>query len=147
MREFVTAARDKFTPEPGKPIKFKHDDTTVTFFEPQPGQLAVMMGFGRGNVTPQQSSTFLALFFSLMDAETQRYIEDRLMDTTDPFDLDSKGGIFDLWAGLVEEWSGNPTRKSSGSARSPRATGRASTAPTRAKASTSSTSRSRASSR
>lgn len=147
MREFVTAARDTFEAEPQSEITFKHDGREVTFFEPGSGQLVIMMGFGRGQIDHKQAATFIALFFSMMDDETVTYFQDRLMDAKDPFDIDSEGGIFDLWEGLVEQWSARPTREPSDYQPKRTSTGRASTASTRAKASTSSTSRSRASSR
>lgn len=147
MQEFVTAARDTFEAEPQSEITFMHDDREVTFFEPASGQLAIMMAFGRGKITPMQASTFITLFFSMMDDETKMYFEDRLLDPKDPFDLDTQGGVFDLWEGLTKEWSARPTREPSDYQPPQRATGRASTASTRAKASTSSPSRSRASSR
>lgn len=147
MREFVTAARDTFEQEPQSEITFKHDGREVTFYEPASGQLVIMMGFGRGEIDHRQAATFIALFFSMMDEETVTYFQDRLMDAKDPFDIDSEGGIFDLWEGLVEQWSARPTREPSDYQSTRKPTGRASTASARAKASTSSTSRSRASSR
>ena len=137
MREFVTAAKDTFEAEEKVATTFLHDETEVTFYEPSVGKQAVMLGFGRGTTTLESASTFIALFFSMMDAKTRRYFEDRLMDDDDPFDLKSDGGIFDLWEALVEEWGGKATSPPSASSSPQRKTGRASTATTRAKARTS----------
>lgn len=147
MREFLTAAKEDFEPEEQNEVRFKHDGKEVVFFEPGTGQAAIMMTFGRGSNDHEQTATFITMFFTLMDNATRRYFEDRLMDPKDPFDMDTEGGVFDIWEALAEEWSARPTREPSDYQPPRKASGRASTASSRAKASTSSTSRSRASSR
>jgi hypothetical protein len=148
MKEFVTAAKDGIERRvEEKPISFLHDDTEVTFYEPSPGQAVLLLGMNPRTMDMRDARTFLALFFNLMDDDTRDYFEDRLMDRTDPFELDSEGGIADIFEYLSEEWSGKATKQPSDFQQSQSATGRASTASTRAKASTSSRSRSRASSR
>lgn len=149
MKEFYTAAKDTLgeTTEDDL-IVFRHDDKEVTFYQPSAGQLAIMSNIMSGNRNdPVLAANFIQLFFAMMEEEdTLPYFRNRLMDRKDTFDLDGDGGMFDIFAGLVEEWSGRPTKQPSDYQPPRRATGRKSTATTRAKASTSSTSRSRASS-
>lgn len=147
MKEFVTAAKDTLgeVDEETK-ITFKHDGKELTFFEPSTGQQAIMLSMGGRTMDVRMMGTFIQLFFEMADDDTARYLQGRLLDRNDTFDVSGEGGIFDLWEYITEEWSARPTREQSGSPSSPRATGRASTASTRAKASTSSPSRSRASS-
>lgn len=147
MREFVTSALEDFRPEEQKEIVFTHDGREVVFYEPGSGQAALMLTFGRGSRDHEQVANFLAMFFELMDSETARYFQSRLMNPKDPFDVDTPGGIFDMWEALIEEWSARPTREPSDYQPPRKPTGRASTASTRAAASPSSPSRSRASSR
>jgi hypothetical protein len=147
MKEFVTAAKDTLGEvDEESVITFLHDGREVVFYEPGSGQAAIMMTMTRGEVDAEKASTFLSLFFELMDDDTRRYFEDRLMDRRDPFDLDSEGGVFDLWEYLMGEWSARPTKQPSDYQKPRSATGKASTARTSAKARTSSASRSRASS-
>jgi hypothetical protein len=147
MKEFVTAAKDGFGEvDDEDAIVFKHDDREVTFFKPATGQMAIMMAMAGRDMGSKEAGQFINLFFSLMDDDTSRYFESRLMDRKDPFDLDSEGGIFDIWYELGEEWSARPTKKPADYQPPRRATGKPSTAPTRAKVSTSSKRRSTASS-
>lgn len=149
MKEFYTAAKDTLGDVTEDDlIVFKHDDTEVTFFQPSSGQLAIMSNIMQGSKNdPTLAGNFIQLFFAMMEEEeTLPYFRNRLMDRKDTFDLDGDGGMFDIFAELVKEWSGRPTKQPSDYQPPRRATGRASTATTRAKGSTSSTSRSRASS-
>lgn len=147
MKEFITAARDTLgeVDEETK-ITFKHDGKELTFFEPSTGQQAIMLSMGGRTMDVRMMGTFIQLFFEMADDDTARYLQGRLLDRNDTFDVSGEGGIFDLWEYITEEWSARPTREQSDSPSPQRATGRASTASTRAKASTSSPSRSRASS-
>lgn len=140
MKEFITAARDTFeeTSDDEK-ITFMHDGREVTFYQPSDGQLAIMLNMGGRDMTAQQAGTFIQLWFAMMDEPTLRYFQSRLMDRDDKgFDLESEGGVFDIFEALVEEWSARPTKQPSDFQPSRRATGRKSTGTTRAKASTSS---------
>lgn len=149
MREFYTAAKDTLgeTTEDDL-ITFLHDDKEVTFYQPSAGQLAIMSNIMSGNRNdPVLAANFIQLFFAMMEEEdTLPYFRNRLMDRKDTFDLQGDGGMFDIFTGLVEEWSARPTKQPSDFQPPRRATGRKSTATTRAKGSTSSTSRSRGSS-
>lgn len=148
MREFTTAVVEEGLEVDEEDVTtFKHDGREVTFYRPGTGQEALMLSMSQRDMEAKDAASFINLFFSLMDSDTYKYFEKRLMDRNDPFDLDSEGGIFDLFIGLSEEWSGRPTKEPSDYQPPQQATGKKSTASTRAKASTSSSSRSRASSR
>lgn len=147
MKEFVTAVKDVGDVDEDSPITFKHDGREVTFYEPSSGQQTLMLSMGRGVQDGKSASTFLAMFFSMMEDDTRQYFEDRLMDRLDGFDLESEGGIFDIFEHLTEEWSARPTKQPSDYLPPERSTGKTSTASTRVKGSTSSRSRSRGTSR
>lgn len=149
MKDFVTAAKGSIGKkrDPKTATKFKIDGFPVTFYEPMPGQAAIMMTMGTRDVNLEASGLFIQLFFDLMDDATRRHLTTRLLDADDPFELESEGGIFDIWENLIKEWSGKKATKLPSDFQAPRrATGNASTASTRVKAPTSSRSRSRASS-
>lgn len=149
MQEFITAARDEFEPEESGLHVVKLDGREIALREPGTGQAAVMSTFVRGDMTPEKVSTFITFFFNLLDTDEDRmHIEDRLLDRHDPFEIDSEGGMLDIFFWLLEEMSGKrPPVEPTDYQPSRRATGQRSTATTRAKASTSSTSSTRASSR
>ena len=144
MREFTTAAKFDVEEE-DEPLVFIHDGREVRFFEPSAGQLAIMatLSMSKEQQTVRQLMT---LFFSVMDEDTYEYFESRLMDRKDTFDLDTEGGVLDIYEFLMEEWSGKPSKQPSDYQPPRKSTGRSSTGSTRAKASTSSRSRSTASS-
>lgn len=143
MKEFYTAVKDDIgVVDVESQVRMKHDDTEIVFNKPSNGQFALMLSMGGRKMTPAMAGNFIALFIELADEDTQRYLQSRLLDARDTFDLDGEGGIFDLWEALTEEWSGRPTKQPSDFQPPRRATGRSSTAPSRAKGSTSSRSRS-----
>jgi hypothetical protein len=147
MKEFLTAAKETLgeVDEDSK-ITFKHDGRDITFFEPSTGQQAIMLSMGGRTMDVKTMGTFIQLFFEMADNDTARYLQSRLLDREDTFDVSGEGGIFDLFEAITEEWSARPTRGQSDSPSPRRATGRASTGSSRVKASTSSGSRSRVSS-
>lgn len=148
MREFVTAARDQMEPDDSKVFEFTLDGREMRMYHPNTGQAAIMSTMIRGEVKADDASNFITLFFNLFDDDDRLYLQDRLMDRDDSFDLDSDGGMFDIFEALLEEVTASRPPASPTDYQSKRKpTGRGSTASTRAKASTSSTSRSRASSR
>lgn len=154
MKAFVTAARaQKVEENEDEAIVFKHDEREVKFYQPSIGQQAIMMQLASSDMSPGNSgktgpaADFIALFFEMMDTDTQKYFKSRLLDRHDTFDIDGEGGMLEIFEELMEEWSARPTKSASGSRASRSKTGKQSTAPTRAKASTSSRSRSTASSR
>jgi hypothetical protein len=147
MKDFITEVQDDIGEvDVDDALTFKHDGREVTFYKPSTGQLAIMLTMLSRELDPKSAGTFIQLFFELMEEETQRYFQSRLLDRKDPFDLNGEGGVVDIFESISEEWSGKDSKKPSDYLPSRRATGGASTAPSRAKASTSSRSRSRGSS-
>jgi hypothetical protein len=148
VKEFITAARDDLGEvDEDDVIEFKHDGREVRFFVPSTGQQAIMLSMGGRDMDAKAAGTFIALFFEMADHDTQRYLQTRLMDRDDKgFDLDTEGGVFDLFEYISEQWSGKAKKQPSDYQKPQSTTGRALTASTRVKASTSSRSRSRASS-
>ena len=147
MKEFITAAADTLGEVNEEDIiTFLHDEREVTFYVPSTGQQAIMLSMARRDMDTKAAGTFISLFFEMMDDETQRYFQTRLMDRLDTFDLDTEGGIFDIFDYLKEQWSGKAKKRPSDFQKSQSTTGPASTGRTRARASTSSRTRSRASS-
>lgn len=143
MKEFVTAAKSTLGEvDEDDVITFKHDGREVTFFVPSTGQQAIMLSMGGRDMDPKAAGTFIHLFFEMMDHDTQRYFNTRLLDREDTFDLDTEGGVFDIFEHITEQWSGKATRKPSDYLAPQRKTGGASKAPTRVRASRSSASRS-----
>lgn len=144
MREFkraVVAEGEKGTEREGK-VTFPHWDTEVTFFKPTEGQEMAILAMGGRGMSKEAASTFLQIFTGLADAPTRDYIHDLMLDPTSGFTLKGEGGVFDIWEGLVEHWSGKASGKPSASAKSRSAAGRTSTATSRRRASPSSKSRS-----
>lgn len=147
MREFSTAAREQFQPEDAEFFEVALDGREMKMYHPGSGQAAIMSTMIRGNTTPKDAANFISLFFAMFDDEDQTYLQDRLMDRKDPFDIDSEGGMFDIFEALLEDVSASRPPVEPTDFQPPRkSTGRGSTASTRAKGRTSSTSRSRASS-
>lgn len=151
MKDFIAVATKedaKKKKAPKESITFKHHGTDVTFYKPGQGKLLILMSMARRNMDKKTAGTFIAMFFEMMDEDTQIYFENRLMDDDDDFGLSSEGGIYDIWKELAEEWSDRPTKAPSGSASSRRSTGNTSKGSTRSTpAKTSGGSRSRSSSR
>lgn len=145
MKEFITAALEQ---EDSEEIVFMHDGREVRFFVPSTGQQAIMLAMGRrGDMDPRAAGTFISLFFEMADADTQRYFESRLMDREDTgFDLDTDGGMFDLFDYISSQWSPKAPKQPADYQKSQSTTGTASKAPTRVRASSSSRTRSRVSS-
>lgn len=141
MKEFVTAVKSEDETEEG--FTFKHNGREVTFYAPSDGQKTMMLAMGGRDMSQEAVGHFIHLWINLGDDETQRYFQDLLLNRKSGFDINSEGGIFDIWEWLVEEWSGKDSQKPSDSRASRRATGAKSTDTTPVRASTSSRSRSR----
>lgn len=138
MREFVTAVADHMREEdPSKQTRVLLDGHELVFNQPDSGQAAVMLAMGSRKMDLKAAGNFITLFINLADEATQDHLYTRLLDPNDPFELDSDGGVFDIWEHLTEEWSARPTKQPRDYQPPRRATGKASTARTRAKASTS----------
>jgi hypothetical protein len=124
-------------------ITFDHWGTEVTFIQPAEGQLLAMMAMGGRSMKKDAAGNFIHLFIELGDDATQRYFQNLLFDRKSGFTLRGEGGLFDIWEGLVEEWSGKDSDELPASPKSRSATGTGSTAHTpRKRASASSRSRS-----
>lgn len=156
MKEFFTSAAEKMRDEQGHIVddreyhEFAHDGTTVRFAFPNPAQLGVMMSLGGRNMKLENFGTFMSFFFALMDHETQQYFKERLLDPLDPIsDLAEEGSVVDVFEYLTKEvWvPALPTKGPSDYKQSQRSTGNSSTARPPRRASTTSTSPRRASTR
>lgn len=148
MREFVAAAsKSAVEVDESDYIDFVHEGTEVRFYQPGTGQLAYMLAMVTGKMDVQAAGGFINLMFNMMDAETASYFRERLLDRTDGFELDGENGLLEIFEGLTEEWSARPTKEPSDFQPPQQVTGKKSTATTRVRASTSSNSRSRATSR
>lgn len=147
MREFSTAVkraqREAAEDQPEEAIEFKVDGETLRAFPPSEGQFAmiasVMTDYAR---TSDQIAATINFVFGLLDDDSRVHLKRRLFDREDPFGTDEVMEIMDY---LIEEWSGRPTERPSGSTSSPPSAGRRSTAHSRRKASTRSVSPSTAS--
>lgn len=150
MHEFVTSTTETKDITDEDVLEFVLDGRPIGILKPQSGTMAIMLSLTRGTqVDHQKASTFISMMFNLFETDEDRqHIEDRMMDPRDPFDLSAKGGLMEIFEWVLKETGGDrPPLEPSDYQPSRKATGRASTASTRAKASTSSPSRSRASSR
>jgi hypothetical protein len=146
MREFVKAYEDsEANHNEDDATTFPHWGRDVTFFRPSEGQEILMVGMGGRGMSREKASTFIQMFLALGDDDTREYFIGLMQDRNAGFTLKGPGGLFDIWEGLVEEWSGKDSEKPSGSAKSRSRTGANSTGTTRKRASTSSRSRSTAS--
>lgn len=142
MREFITDAAEDFDEDPDL-TQATVDGEVLDFYKPSSAQQVIMMSMPRDKNDHRAVRNFLSLFFEICEDKTRNHLEERLLDRTDHFDVQH---IFQIFEGLIEDWSARPTVKPSASPRSRRTTGSTSTAKAPAKASTSSRSRSRASS-
>lgn len=155
VKEFITSVREFQRDDKGLIVddreyhEFMHDDVKVRFAFPNPGQLGIMLSLGGRNMGLENFGTFMSFFFALMDHETQRYFKDRMLDTNDTMsDLNEPGGIIDIFEYLTQEvWAGIPTKGPSDYRQSQRSTGNTSTGKPARRASTTSASPRRASSR
>jgi hypothetical protein len=93
--------------------------------EPSDGQVAFLMARAAKHVSMQEKIIAMLNFFdSALDDDTQAYLSGRLLDPKDPF---GAANIEPILAWLMEEWSGHPTQRSSGSTLPPTTTGSPST--------------------
>lgn len=148
MKEFLTATEDELGQvDEEDEIVFMHDGRELVFYVPSTGQQAIMLAMARRDSDHRAAGTFIQLFFEMADNETQRYLETRLMDREDRgFDMDTKGGIFDIFDYISAQWSPKAPKQPADYQKSQSVTGTESKAPTRARASSSSRTRSRVSS-
>ena len=125
MREFITAVEDAFDEEPDEGTSIMLDGREMQFFKPTDGQIAMFMSSnGRHSSTGNRVAGIIDFFMGLFDDDDQTYLSDRLLDRTDPFGVKK---IEEILESMLEEWSGRPTKSSSGSTRSRTSGGRKST--------------------
>lgn len=143
MLEFVKAVEDSDAAhEEDEATTFTHWGQEVTFYRPSEGQEILMLSMGGRGMSDDKAATFIQLFLNLADKDTRHYFEDLMLSRRSGFKLREPGGLFDVWEGLVKEWTGKDSPKPSGSRNTRSGTGKSSTATTRKRASTSSRSRS-----
>lgn len=134
MREILVAAEradrpdDDQAPEPITfPIK-NPDGTTdreLTAYFPGDGQIAALMATSASfSSMPERVAGAINFLVSVLGDDDHSYIVNRLFDARDPF---GAAHVQDILEGLVEEWTGRPTKLPSGSTPSRRTGGRKST--------------------
>lgn len=144
MKEFTTAVQATESEEAEEnAVTFLHNGFECVFYEPSEGQFLMMLSMGGRSMKTESIGHFIQLFIELGDEETQSYFRDLMFDRKSGFKVKGKGGIFDIWEHLVQEWSGKASEKPSDSPESPSETTPVSTV--RSRRSTSSGSRSAAS--
>lgn len=110
-------------PRKGKPQTY----TTITAYEPDEGQFAVLMATtGRGTSDADRIAGFINFFVNILDERGADYLTGRLLTPSwkDPFGIQQ---VEEIMEHLSTEWTGNPTQGSSASTPSPSTDGRKST--------------------
>jgi len=139
VKKFTTA--EEIPEERQKTVSFDLDGTTLTARKPKTFAMVEMANAAEGD-TLAQVQALVHFMNETLDGESRAYIQNRMSDPDDTFDLEDLAPISN-W--LLEQFTARPTTRSSGSAARPRKTGSASTARARSQASTRSTSRQTAS--
>jgi hypothetical protein len=123
MREFLTAAKDSTGED--DVIEVPLDGVLYKAYKPTDGQFAfVMATTGKHSSTADQVAGQINFFLSMFEQEDADALAQRLLDRRDPFGVEE---VTEIMSAMLEEWSGRPTKPSSGSSPSPRTTGRKST--------------------
>jgi hypothetical protein len=139
MREFSTAAaRGRPGVQNAVDIEFGLDDQVLTAHAPTSGQIALYVQGGRSGGLRSVTSMF-EFFSDVLDDRDWRIMEAKLRDGMD-VDL-----MVEIASYLIGEWSGRPTKLSSGSSPTRNGTGPRSTVKRQAGGRTTSRSRSTAS--
>ncbi len=125
MKEFnVAAAELEASGEDKEPVGTLHfsvNGNECTAYKPGDGQLAVLMAAtGRHASSQEQVAGIINFFASVLDDESNAYVVARLLNRKDPFGLEQVQEIME-W--MIAEWSGRPTKPSSGSTPSQPSTG------------------------
>lgn len=114
-------------------LEFELDGEKLVAHKPSPEQFAILMqAAGRYTTTSDAIAGFIDFVWSTMDLDSARHLRNRLLDSGDDFGLDE---IEDIVAWMVEEWTGHPMKRRSGSTGSPKSTGPRSTTRSRKSAS------------
>lgn len=116
MQEFNTAVKE-VTGETDEGIAFKIDGEELRAYKPSDGQLAMLMAsLGRGSSETDSVAGVINFFVKVLDSSGAKYIENRLLDRDDNFELEQVEKVME-W--LVGQWSGRPTQPLSVSTASP----------------------------
>lgn len=159
MKDFIKSAEEIEQDEAeiqANLVTFEHWGVEVTFRKPAEGQEMMMLALGGREMDAKAAAQFINMFLNLATEDdgtgdeekgtrgfnTRRHFE--LLMEEGRFSLAKSGGVFDIWDGLMEHWSGKGSKKPSASRASASRTGASSTGTTRRRASTSSRSRSTA---
>lgn len=122
MKSFTTAVREQeiIDAREEDAIEFEIDGVMLKAYRPTPSQVAYAMTASSKNSSFQEQIAGTINFFTaVLDEESRVYIVNRLLDGTDPFEIEN---VQEVISYLMEEWSGRPTKSPSGSTRS-RSTG------------------------
>ena len=133
MRSFTTEGQTSapFNEDVG-PLKFLLDDVEYTALPPTETQFALMMAaMSDDRPTEEGIAAILDFFLGMFSPEEAAMLKQRLRDRDDPFNFQN---MYDILAGVVEEWTERPTKPSNASTPSRPSTGRKSTAKPRSKA-------------
>lgn len=115
IKEFTTAV-DEFIADDEEALTFMIDGQELRAFKPTEGQIAlVMASVGRHASDTTKMAGIIDFFVSIMDEESHQYLVERLLSREDPLSLRKVEEVL-LW--LMEEWTGRPTQRSSGSTQS-----------------------------
>jgi len=120
IKEFTTAVTQH--DDDDIPLLFKLDGHECRAYTPTDGQIAITMAaMGHQTNDMQKLAAVVNFFVAILDEETHRWVEGRLMGRDDPLGLEEIQEVI-MW--LVEEWTGRPTPSPSGSTRSQPSGGR-----------------------
>lgn len=119
-------------------VTFAVDGETLTAYRPKSYALIEMAGATDSDDTIVQVRAIVNFMNETLDTDSREYIQRRLRDPDDPFDLEDLVPISQY---LTERFSRRPTTRPKASAARPRKTGSASTGRARSRASTRSNSR------
>lgn len=115
MKAYTTAAKAKAeegTTEEGV-VRFPIDGHEVTAHKPDEAMIAIMIArTGRLSSNSEVAAAAIDFFMYVLDRNSARYIQDRLFDREDPFGLEE---VVEILYDLIEEWSGRPIVRPSGS--------------------------------
>lgn len=128
MKEFITAVAAVEDNEEGNDegwVDFKVDGQECRARRPSSGQVAYLTSTTHRHAPLQQKVAGVINFcMAVMDEDTAAYLNDKLLDGDDPFEIPQ---IQDIIEYLIEQWSGRPTEQSSGSRQPQDSTGSTST--------------------
>jgi hypothetical protein len=111
VKEFVTAVEK--AEEEEADLIFAIDGQELRAFKPTEGQFALlMMAMGRHASNTEQYAGVVDFFFNVLDAPSQKYVQDRMMSRDDIIPMEK---ITEILEWMVEEWGGRPFQKPSAS--------------------------------